>query len=106
MASSAAACQTICLARLLSEILGEIGRAPSLKVDNKVVIDLIKNPVYHGHSKHIHIRYHFVRERAVEGRIEVQFVGTDDQLADILTKALPCHKFFELKEKIGVMKVE
>jgi hypothetical protein len=61
-----------------------------LKVDNKFAIDLIKNPVHHGRSKHIHIRYHFVRDYATDGKIEVQFDGTNDQLADILTKPLPC----------------
>jgi hypothetical protein len=78
MVSSTATCQSILLVGLLLEILGEAGRAPLLKVDNKVVIDLIKNPVHHGRSKHIHIRCHFIRECATEGRIEIQFVGTND----------------------------
>jgi hypothetical protein len=77
-----------------------------LRVDNKVAIDLIKNLVHHGHIKHICIRYHFVRECATEGRIEVQFVGTEDQLADILTKPLPRASFLELKQRIGVIKVK
>jgi hypothetical protein len=106
MASSATACQAIWLTRLLSEILGEAGKALLLKVDNKAAIDLIKNPVHHGRSKHIRIRYHFVRECATEGRIEVQFMGTNDQLADILAKPLPRHRFLELKEKIDVIKVK
>jgi hypothetical protein len=67
MASSAAACQAIWLAGLLSEVLGAPGQPPLLKVDNRAVIDLIKNPVHHGRSKHIRIRYHFVRECATEG---------------------------------------
>jgi hypothetical protein len=106
VASSVAACQAIWLSGLLSEILGEEGRAPLLKIDNKAAIDLVKNPVHHGRSKHIHIRYHFVRECATEGRIEIQFVGTNDQLADILTKPLSCIRFMELKERIGVVEIK
>jgi hypothetical protein len=106
VASSVAACQAIWLSSLLSEILGEEGRAPLLKIDNKAAIDLVKNPVHHGRSKHIHIRYHFVRECATEGRIEIQFVGTNDQLADILTKPLSCIRFMELKERIGVVEIK
>jgi hypothetical protein len=64
-----------------------------LKVDNKAAIDLIKNRVRHGRSKHIQIRYHFVSECAAEGRIEVQFIGTSDQLADILIKPLARIRF-------------
>jgi hypothetical protein len=59
MASSMMVCQMIWLAGLLTEVLGIQGRPPILKVDNKATIDLIKNPVHHGHSKDIRIRYHF-----------------------------------------------
>jgi hypothetical protein len=98
MASSAAA-------GLLTEVLGATARIPLLKIDNKAVIDLIKNPVHYGRSKHIRIRYHFVRECAAEGRIEVKFVGTEDQLADI-PKPLQHVKFLEMKEKIGVQEIK
>jgi hypothetical protein len=77
-----------------------------LKVDNKDAIGLIKNPVHNGRDKHIRIRYHFVRECATKGRIKIQFVGTNDQLADILTEPLSHVGFLELKEKIGVVKVK
>jgi hypothetical protein len=71
MASFAATCQAIWLAGLLTEILGATVKNRLLKVDNKAAIDLIKNPVHHRRSKHIRIRYHFIRECAAEGRIEV-----------------------------------
>jgi hypothetical protein len=105
VASSVVSCQAIWLAWLLLEILGVPEKPPLLKIDKKSAIDLIKNHVHHGRSKHTQIRYHFVRECAVEGRIEVQFVGTNEQLADILTKPLPRVKFQEMKEKIGVEKI-
>jgi hypothetical protein len=47
-----------------------------------------------------------VRECAAEGRIEIQFVGTNDQLADILTKLLPRIRFLEMKERIGVAAIK
>jgi hypothetical protein len=106
MASSAATCQAIWLVGLLSEILGTPEKPPQLKVDNKSAIDLIRNPVHHGRSKHIRIRYHFVRECATEGRIEIQFVSTGDQLADILTKPLPRVQFIEMKERIRIKQVK
>jgi hypothetical protein len=48
MTSSAVACQAVWLAGLLTKILGESGRPPLLKIDNKSAIDLIRNPVHHG----------------------------------------------------------
>jgi hypothetical protein len=83
------------------EILG----APS-RMDNKLAINLAKNPVYHGHSKHIWIRYHFVRECAIIERIEIQFVGMNDQLAHILTKPLLQIKFEEIKQRIGAKEIK
>jgi hypothetical protein len=73
---------------LLTEILGVVIKTPLLKMDNKAAVDLIKNPVHYGRSKHIRIHYYFVHNCAAEGRIEDQFMGTNDQLAGILTKPL------------------
>jgi hypothetical protein len=55
---------------------------------------------------HIRIHYHFVHECVAEGRIVVQFVSTNNQYADILTKPLSRIKFTEMKERIGVAKVK
>jgi hypothetical protein len=87
MVALAATCQAIWLIDLIGERLGVGLSVPRLKVDNKAVINLIRNPVHHG-RKRIRIHYYVVRECVAEGRIEVQFVATGDQLADILTKPL------------------
>ena len=88
MAATTAACQGIWLARLLGEIKDEELKAAVLNVDNKSAISLSKNPVYHDRSKHIEIRYHFIRECVENGKIQIEFVRSGDQLADVLTKAL------------------
>lgn len=106
MAASVAACQSVWLAGLLSELLGAAVAPPQLRVDNKSAIDLIKNPVSHGRSKHIRICYHFVRDCVAEGRIKVEFVRTEDHLADILTKSLARIKFQEMRERIGVVSIQ
>ena len=70
--------------------------------DNQSAISLAKNPVHHRRSKHIDVRYHFVRNIYEERNIDLLYVGTNDQLADIFTKALPAPRFAELRERIGV----
>ena len=50
-----------------------------LRVDNKSAIALIKNPVLHGQSKHIRVKYHFIREAAEGGLIDVDFIRSEDR---------------------------
>jgi hypothetical protein len=66
IAAATAACQGVWLARLLSDLVGKEVGPPELKVDNQSAIALMKNPVFHDRSKHIAIRYHYIRE-CVEG---------------------------------------
>lgn len=61
---------------------------PKVFIDNKSAISLSKNPVFHERSKHIDIWYHFIRECVEEGKIDIDYVQTNDQLADTLTKGL------------------
>nr|GFC02435.1 ribonuclease H-like domain, reverse transcriptase, RNA-dependent DNA polymerase [Tanacetum cinerariifolium] len=65
-------------------------------------IALIRNPVFHGRSKHIDIRYHFIRERVENGHINVEHISGELQRADILTKALPRLKFVTMRQMLGV----
>lgn len=74
----------------------------TLKVDNKSAIALAKNPVYHDRSKHIDTRYHFIRDCVQVGSIDLVYVNTEVQLADMLTKPLGRQRFEELREKLGM----
>ncbi|KAK8933696.1 putative protein phosphatase 2C 33 [Platanthera zijinensis] len=106
IAAANAASQALWLSRVLAEVQGTTPKAPMLRVDNKSAISLIKNPVLHGQSKHIRVKYHFVRESAEEGLISVKFIRSEDQLGDILTKSLGKTKFHELRSKIGLINID
>ncbi|RLM98852.1 hypothetical protein C2845_PM06G26760 [Panicum miliaceum] len=106
IAATTAACQGIWLARLLAELKGEKVRSITLKMDSESAIQLSKNPVFHDRSKHIDVRYHFIRECVEENRVKLQSVRTAEELADILTKALGPQQFCELRSKIGVIDVQ
>jgi hypothetical protein len=106
IAAGAAACQGAWLSRLLGDL---IGRAPAkfeLFIDNLSAIALCKNPVHHDRSKHIDTKFHYIRERIVKGELDVDHVRTEEQLADILTKALGFVRFIELRRLLGVIKVQ
>ncbi|GKD85079.1 ribonuclease H-like domain, reverse transcriptase, RNA-dependent DNA polymerase [Tanacetum coccineum] len=83
MAATGAACQALWLKRLLSELTGWEEKRITLKVDNVSAIALVRNPVFHGRSKHIDIRYHFIRECVENGHINVEHVSGELQRADI-----------------------
>ncbi|GJR63270.1 zinc finger, CCHC-type containing protein [Tanacetum coccineum] len=102
MAATGAACQALWIKRLLSELTGWAEKRITLKVDNVSAIALVRNPVFHGRSKHIDIRYHFIRECVENGHINVEHVSGELQRADILTKALPRLKFVTMRQMLGV----
>ncbi|WCJ34767.1 Retrovirus-related Pol polyprotein from transposon TNT 1-94 [Euphorbia peplus] len=102
MAATAAACQGIWLQRVLSQISDMKAGPVILYIDNRSAIDLAKNPVFHGRSKHIDVRYHFIRECVEQGLIVIKHVSTNEQKADILTKALSAIKFEKMRNLLGV----
>ena len=86
----------------MKELTGDHVMPITLYVDNNSAIELMKNPVFHERSKHIDIRYHFIRECVEEGQIIVEHVDSKDQRVDILTKALAHVKHGEIRSMIGV----
>ena len=102
IAAAGAACEGVWLARLLAELTGGAIVVPKLRVDNKTAIALMKNPVHHDRSKHIDVKSHFIRECCDRKLIDVEFVGTELQLSDILTKALGRSRFQDLCDGIGM----
>ena len=66
---------------------------------------MTKNPQYHGRSKHIDIKFHFVREKIASNIIELKYCKSDNMIADILTKGLGRTKFEELRVKIGMKQI-
>ncbi|GJZ51969.1 retrovirus-related pol polyprotein from transposon TNT 1-94 [Tanacetum coccineum] len=73
-----------------------------LYYDSQSAIAISCNPVQHSHTKHIHTRYHFIKEQVENGIIELYFVRTEYQLADMFTKALPEDRFQYLVRRIGM----
>ncbi|GJZ46398.1 retrovirus-related pol polyprotein from transposon TNT 1-94 [Tanacetum coccineum] len=71
--------------------------------DSKSAIAISCNPVQHSKTKHIDIRYHFIKEHVEKGTVELYFVGTEYQLADLFTKALPKERFEYLVHRIAII---
>ena len=106
IAGTTAACQGVWLARLLAELKGKEEGAVKINIDNQSAVQLSKNPVFHNRSKHIDTRFHFIRECIEEGRVCVASIGTTEQLADIMTKALARERFCDLRARLGLVNLK
>jgi hypothetical protein len=103
MAASLASCEAICLRRLLTELFDEELEPTVIHCDNQSCIKLSENPVFHDRSKHIEIRYHFIRDKVQKGEVQLQYIPTKEQLVDLFTKPLVKGKFVFFGDKLGVV---
>ena len=71
--------------------------------DNTSVINISKNLVMHTKTKHIAIKYHFLRELVQDKEVRLEYVNTKEQIVDIFTKPLPKNAFMYLRGKLGVI---
>ena len=71
--------------------------------DNTREINISKHPVMHSKTKHIPIKFHFLREQVTKKNIKLEYIETKEQIRDIFTKPLPRETFEYLRQKLGVI---
>ncbi|BAT96031.1 hypothetical protein VIGAN_10003800 [Vigna angularis var. angularis] len=103
IAGSFATCQGVWIKELMEELKMPMEKPIQLKIDNISAINLAKNPVSHGRSKHIEVKFHFLRDMVNKERIALVYCKTEVQLADLFTKPLKVDRFDSLKKSIGVV---
>ncbi|GKU95895.1 hypothetical protein SLEP1_g9193 [Rubroshorea leprosula] len=106
VAATSCAHQAIWLRRIMEELELNQHEATSIYCDNSSAIKLSRNPVLHGRSKHINVRYHFLRNLVEDGTIELIYCRTEDQVADIFTKSLKVADFSKLRKLLGVCSMQ
>jgi hypothetical protein len=90
------------LRKLLSDLFSAELEPTVIHCDNQSCIKLSVNPVFHVRSKHIEMRYHYVRDMVQKNILSIQYVPTAEQTTDILTKSLSLTKFVYFRDKLGV----
>ena len=91
------------LQSVLKELQVSLTEIPIIWCDNTGAASLAANPVHHSRTKHIEIDVHFVRDIISKGGVEVRYVPTEYQPADIFTKALPADRFQRLRDKLHIL---
>ena len=74
--------------------------------DNQSCVKLSKNLVFYDKSKHIEIKYHYIRDMVQGGAVKLQYVVMKEQIADVLTKPLARLNFEYFRERLGVLHIE
>jgi hypothetical protein len=100
MAACAAVQEAIYLRRLLADLGIEQAGPTVIMEDNQGCCAMSTNPIHHQRAKHIDIRYHFVREQSARGTIKLLWIATEEQQADLLTKALGPQKVAYFRNKM------
>ena len=101
MAANFAGCEAMWLRQLLTELGYHIPKL-TIYCDSQPAIAVSKNPEHHSRMKHTDVMYHWLREKVEKGLLKLQFVPTDDMVADVLTKALVRMKHEKCRTRLGI----
>ena len=101
---SESACEGIWLKRLYDEIKGEVTNPKPLTIfcDNQGAIEITRNPKFHERTKHIDIKYHFVRSLVEDGKLNLSYIPSSEQVANITTKALSRDSHWKHVQGLGM----
>ncbi|KAG6402911.1 hypothetical protein SASPL_135125 [Salvia splendens] len=102
VAATFSVCHEVWLRSLLAELGWSQKEPTTICVDNKSAIALSKNLVFHNRSKHIDTRFHYIRECVANREIQVEYVKSQDQVADIFTKSLKFEDFIKIRTLLGM----
>ena len=103
--ASLCACQSTWMVNLVEEITTKSHGVITMKIDSMSAINLAKNPISHGRSKHIDMRFHYLREHVEDGKINVKHCKTENQIADIMVKGVQVEVFRRRKDMMLIFMV-
>ena len=104
VAATSAVFHAVWLRNLLKELNLTQEEPTKISADNKSAIALAKNPVFHDRSKHIDTRFHYIRECIARKDVQIEYVKSYDQIADIFTKPLKYEDFSRIRSLLGLTK--
>ena len=94
--------EAIWLRKLLAHLFGDVLETTVIRCDNQSCVKLFENPVFHDRSKHIEMRYHYLRDMVQKGAISLQYIPIEEQIVDVFTKPLTAVKFLYFRDNIGM----
>jgi hypothetical protein len=105
MATCEACTEEIWLRNLISDLFDQIPESTIIYCDNQSCIRLSEQLVFHERSKHIEIKYYFIRDKVQGGEVKIEYIPTDEHTTNVLTKPLSKIKFAYFREKMGIVEI-
>jgi hypothetical protein len=105
IATCYACTKVVWLCKLISGLFDQVLDSTIIYCDNQSCVKLSENPVFHDKSKHIEIKYYFIRDKVQKREVILQYISTDEQTTDILMKPLSKIKFAYLRDKLGLVEI-
>ena len=99
-------CAQVLWIKRQSEDFGITNSKILIKCDNTSTINLSTNLVQHSKFKHIEIRHHFIRKHIANEDVMLDYINTEEQIADIFTKPLREDRFFSLRRELGMIDID
>ena len=103
VSASDASREAVWLRKLLSDLFDTSLEPVVIHCDNQSCIKISENPVFHDRSKHMEMRYHYLRNMVQRRAISLWYIPVDEQTMDVLTKPLSKTKFEYFRDKLGVV---
>jgi hypothetical protein len=98
-----AVCKAVWLRKLLADLFGHEMDSIVIHCDNQRCVNLSENPVFRDKSKHIKIKYHYIKDMVQRKVVHVQYLSTHKQVADVFTKPLARTKFEYIRERLSLV---
>jgi hypothetical protein len=105
IAACDACTEAVWLRKLISGLFDQVSDSTVIFCDNQSCVKLSENPVFHDRSKHIEIKYYYIRDRVQKGEVKLQYISIDEKITDILMKPLSKGKFVYFRDKLGLVEI-
>lgn len=105
IAAFVASKESVWLWKLLAYLYGHELNVTIIFFDNQSCVKLSENSIFHDKSKHINLKYHYIRDIVQKGAVKLQYISMNEKIADIFTKLLSKVKFAYFRERLGVVEI-
>ena len=97
--------EAVWLYKLVSWLFNQVLDSIVIYCDNQSCVKISENHMFHDRSKHIEIKYYYIRDRVQKGEVKLQYISINEQITNILTKPLSKVNFVYFRDNLGLVDI-